>query len=70
MRAQHLRASPLCVLHLARGETLPATVVDHIQSIKDGGDPRDPTNLQSLCKPCHDSKTWTEINRRKRGHSE
>lgn len=32
-------------------------IVDHIEELKDGGDPYDMNNLQTLCKPCHNSKT-------------
>ena len=45
-----------CVFCRARYVTKLAKVVDHIRAHK--GDPvlfHDPTNLQSLCKPCHDS---------------
>lgn len=37
----------------------PASVVDHIIPHKGKQDPlfRDPKNLRSLCKPCHDAKT-------------
>lgn len=56
-----LRAHPLCVRHEARGETVAASVVDHI--VPHRGDKalfwqRD--NWQPLCKQCHDIKTATE----------
>ena len=35
----------------------PATMVDHIEEIKDGGDPFFLENLQSLCYRCHAIKT-------------
>ncbi len=60
-RLVHLAEHPLCATHLERGETVAATVVDHIVPHK--GDPElfwDPENHQSLCKPCHDAKTATE----------
>lgn len=38
----------------------PATDVDHQQRIEDGGDPWDRSNLQSLCKSHHSSKTARE----------
>lgn len=60
-RAAYLRAHPLCVKHEARGEIVPATVVDHI--VPHRGDKAlfwDSANWQPLCKRCHDIKTATE----------
>ena len=69
-RMVYLREHPLCAMHHKRGQRVPATVVDHIQPHRLGqalnsGDPEaitkarklfwDPSNHQSLCKPCHDS---------------
>lgn len=34
-------------------------IVDHIKSKAHGGDDS-PTNLQTLCAPCHNHKTATE----------
>jgi 5-methylcytosine-specific restriction enzyme A len=34
-----------------------AAFVDHIQEVEDGGAFWDPANLQTLCKPHHDSKS-------------
>ncbi|MBK8772780.1 MAG: HNH endonuclease, partial [Rhizobiales bacterium] len=54
-RAVQLRAHPLCRMHLELGQTVVATVVDHITAHR--GDRvlfTDRDNLQSLCKPCHD----------------
>ncbi len=39
-----------------RGQRTPARVVDHIQSIADGGDVFDPANHQSLCVSCNTRK--------------
>lgn len=58
---QYLRAHPLCVRCSLEGKYTQATVVDHI--IPHRGDKLlfwDNTNWQSLCKPCHDRKTWKE----------
>jgi 5-methylcytosine-specific restriction protein A len=55
-RARFLREHPWCVLCGA-----PATIVDH--RVPHRGDPRlfwDERNWQSICKPCHDSKTARE----------
>lgn len=35
----------------------PATDVDHVEELIDGGSPFSLDNLQSLCGPCHDAKT-------------
>ena len=43
----------------------PATLVDHIKEIKDGGDPYSLSNLQSLCFRCHSIKTQDENKKRK-----
>lgn len=66
LRAQSLRSEPLCRLCLSVGLTVPATVVDHITPLKDGGK-NETENFQSLCKRCHDSiKTPDDFDRRKR----
>lgn len=51
-RAQHLARNPLCVMC---GE--PGNVLDHIQTIREAPHRRlDPTNWQTLCRPCHGRK--------------
>ncbi|MBQ6407985.1 MAG: HNH endonuclease [Butyrivibrio sp.] len=60
-RANYLRRHPYCVRCYKGGVLTEATVVDHI--VPHRGDPKlfwDETNWQSLCKPCHDKKTWNE----------
>lgn len=45
-----------CRMCAAKGKATPATVVDHIISIKQAPHRRlDLSNLQSLCAPCHNS---------------
>lgn len=39
---------------------LPATDVDHVRPIEDGGPAWDEANLQSLCHPHHSQKTAAE----------
>jgi 5-methylcytosine-specific restriction protein A len=56
-RAAYLGEHPLCVDCEALGRLVSATVVDHKIEIKVGGAALDWSNLQSLCKPHHDSKT-------------
>ena len=56
LRAHQLRSHPLCRMHLELGQPVAAAVVDHINAHR--GDEAlffDPTNLQSLCKHCHDA---------------
>lgn len=60
-RARYLKEHPLCAECLRNGRAVTATVVDHIKPHR--GDPIlfwDEENWQSLCKPCHDKKTWNE----------
>lgn len=49
----------LCLLCKANGHVTEATDVDHIIPREQGGTD-DPTNLQSLCSPCHKEKTAKE----------
>lgn len=60
VRAAQLRADPLCAMCRSAGKLTPATVVDHIKPIKQGGERFDYDNLQSLCWSCHSSKTRRE----------
>jgi len=41
----------------AIGVTRPATDVDHIRPLADGGSFDDPANLRSLCHACHSAVT-------------
>lgn len=59
LRREMLDAYPQCARCGA-----PATEVDHITPIRDGGTFDDPRNLQSLCKGCHSAKTVQETMRR------
>ncbi|WP_369970429.1 HNH endonuclease signature motif containing protein [Stenotrophomonas rhizophila] len=57
MRAGHLALEPLCRACAAKSRVTAATDVDHI----DGDDANnEPSNLQSLCHPCHSAKTARE----------
>ncbi len=60
VRAAFLREHPLCGACGAKGLLVAARVVDHVLPIKDGGARFDAANLQSLCVPCHNSKTARE----------
>ncbi len=52
----------LCQECLRHGRATPATTVDHIIPKAHGGTDAD-SNLESLCWPCHRSKTATERTR-------
>jgi len=60
LRAWVLLDSPLCAECNRRGETVPATVVDHRTPVAAGGAMYEIENLQALCKPCHARKTGEE----------
>ncbi|MBE7197462.1 MAG: HNH endonuclease [Parafilimonas terrae] len=54
LRAAHLAAHPLCLFCLGLGRTIKANVVDHVvERLVDPSRALDPTNLRSLCNPCH-----------------
>jgi 5-methylcytosine-specific restriction protein A len=58
LRKLFLQKNPLCHKCKQDGKYVEATVVDHIEPHR--GDDKlmwDENNWQSLCKPCHDSKT-------------
>jgi 5-methylcytosine-specific restriction enzyme A len=56
LRRYHLSCQPLCVVC---GK--PATDVDHIKPISQGGEPWAVGNLQSLCHGCHSVKTNADM---------
>ena len=49
----------LCVHCAKAGHVTPATQVDHVRPLEQGGTDTD-DNLQSLCEPCHEAKTKAE----------
>lgn len=59
-RAKWLAYHPLCVACERMGFVTQAAEVDHIVPLFKGGKD-DSTNLQSLCKPCHDRKTREDL---------
>lgn len=60
VRRAHLRMEPLCRNCEERGRVEPASEVDHIVPLSEGGARLDHDNLQSLCRPCHNRKTARE----------
>jgi 5-methylcytosine-specific restriction protein A len=64
VRKQHLAEEPYCRACMQLGRETIAAMVDHIQTIRDAPERRlDPSNLQSLCYPCHNAKTQRERRR-------
>tara|TARA_R100000742_G_C4279010_1_gene102647 strand:- start:17 stop:373 length:357 start_codon:yes stop_codon:yes gene_type:complete len=59
-RAYFIRRNPLCKLCGDKGIVKGAEVIDHITPIRQGGDMYNDTNLQPLCKVCHDKKSRQE----------
>ncbi|WP_201351882.1 HNH endonuclease signature motif containing protein [Hydrogenimonas urashimensis] len=51
------RDGGLCQACKRQGVITPATIVDHIIEIKDGGCATCSDNLESLCASCHAKKT-------------
>ncbi|MCP4988411.1 MAG: HNH endonuclease [Colwellia sp.] len=66
LRNQFIRHNPICKHCEERNIVTSAYIIDHKIEIEDGGDPWDPDNLQSLCLPCHNTKTGQEKKKRSR----
>ena len=62
-RRRKLQEQPCCEECLRHGIITPATIVDHITPIKQGGARLDMNNLQSLCRSCHSIKSIAEGSR-------
>ena len=62
-RKIQLERFPLCAECAKDGRVTPATIVDHIKPIRDGGARLDLDNLQSLCWACHSRKSVEEGSR-------
>lgn len=60
IRRQGLVAEPFCAEHLKDGVYVLANVRDHKKQVSEGGDFWDTENHQSLCTPCHNSKSAKE----------
>ena len=58
LRRLKLQDNPLCELCERQGRIVPAVAIDHILSIKAGGNPFPGLDsLMSLCTSCHNRKT-------------
>ena len=63
LRLAKLANKPLCEVCERRGQSVAATVVDHVIAIAKGGDPFPPLDgLMSLCASCHGFKTAAKDN--------
>ena len=60
LRARQLTSEPYCERHKARGETVLATIVHHVLPHRGDWHLFITSELQSLCKSCHDSEAQAE----------
>jgi 5-methylcytosine-specific restriction protein A len=60
IRAAQLAAQPLCERHLAKGETVAATVCNHRRPHRGDWDQFVAGPFESLCKACHDGEVQRE----------
>ena len=60
LRNRHISKQPLCQSCKRKGQVKAGGVVDHIRPIRLGGAMYDEGNLQTLCVPCHNSKSARE----------
>lgn len=60
LAGQHKKEFPLCAMCLKKEIYTPVYCTDHIHSINQGGDAYAWENLQSLCRPHHESKSSKE----------
>lgn len=65
LRARLLADSPLCVLCRKQGRVTPATEIDHVVALTNGGGNED-ENLQCLCSECHELKTLEDLGQKPR----
>ncbi len=58
VRNAHINEHPWCVACAEQGVQTPASEVDHIQPVRSHPELRlEPSNLRSLCLPCHSRRT-------------
>lgn len=60
LRTRLLKANPLCVACASKGYVTAAVEIDHIKALCNGGT-NDESNLQGLCKTCHEDKTAMDL---------
>ncbi len=66
IRKRFLTNNPLCVHCAKQNRVTPATQIDHIVAIVNGGKDRD-DNRQGLCDACHSLKTADDMGWRRQG---
>ncbi|HEY7767367.1 HNH endonuclease signature motif containing protein [Longimicrobium sp.] len=59
-RARHRRLHPLCAECERQGYVKAGDMVDHIVPMREGGDPWDPVNHETLCNTHHQVKRARE----------
>ena len=59
-RLYYIQRNPLCEECQRVGRTTAGVVVDHITPMRQGGDPYNEKNLQTMCSKCHDKKSRKE----------
>ncbi len=59
-REAHRKAEPFCRMHKAEGIYVMGQMVDHIKPMREGGEPLDDANLQTLCNTHHAIKRQQE----------
>ena len=64
VRPAKLARDPICEKCIKKDKLHEATQVDHIIPLEQDGDPFSPSNLMSLCGPCHVKKTSEENRQR------
>lgn len=64
LRERILSSEPLCRPCQRQGVDSAAEQLDHIKALADGGDPYAHSNLQPICRPCHQRKSAWEMRRR------
>lgn len=62
-RERYFRLHPLCVMCTHSGRVTPATELDHIVALVNGGT-NDDSNRQGLCADCHKVKTAADVGKR------
>lgn len=62
-RKKKLHINPFCEECQRNGTMVVGKIVDHIVPIKQGGEPYDLDNLQTLCWSCHSRKSIKEGSR-------
>lgn len=64
LQRYHMAKQPYCVVCMKQGIVRRGEIVDHIKEISDGGEKLADSNLQTLCRACHNRKTALERRRR------